>query len=89
MSLPEVIDSEHDKLKAHCAGPDSGKQFASDPDIFLLLAKMLMIVAEPPECNICHQGVFGDGQPLKMTCHKSRMCRHYYGVRSLGAFQHM
>ena len=36
-----------------------------------------MIVAEPPECKVCHQGVFGDGDPLNMTCHKSKMCNHF------------
>ena len=36
LSIPEAINSEHDRLKAHCAGPDSGKQFEPDPDIFIL-----------------------------------------------------
>ena len=40
LSLQEAIDSEHDKFKAHRAGPDSGKQFVPDPDIFVLAAKM-------------------------------------------------
>ena len=77
MSLQEAIDSEHGKLKAHCAGPDSGKQFVSDPDILALSPKMLMIVAGPPQCQVCHQGVFGNGEPMKMMCHKSKTCKHY------------
>ena len=74
----EAIDHEHARLQAHCAGPESGQRFQHTPEPITLAANMLMIVAEPPECQVCHEGVFGDGlAPSKMMKQRRGMCKHY------------
>ena len=55
MSIQEAIDHEHARLQAHCAGPELGEQFQITPEAIALAANMLMIVAEPPECQECHE----------------------------------
>ena len=61
MSIQEAIDLEHMRLQAHCASPESGQPFQHTPEAIPLAANMLLIVAKPPECQVCHEGVFGDG----------------------------
>ena len=76
LSIAEAVNGEHDSLMAHIAGPNSSIPYRPDTDILDLAAKLLMSVVNPPECSVCHEGIFGDHDPLKMTCHKSGMCRH-------------
>ena len=78
MSIQEAIDLEHAKLQAHRASPDAGQDCPHTTEAITLAAHMLMIVAEPPECQKCHEGGLGDSlHPLRMNCHKLGLCVHY------------
>ena len=78
MSIQEAIDLEHTRLQAHCASPESGQPFQHTTEAITLAANMLLMNAEPPECQVCHEGVFGDGlHPTKMMSHRLGMCKHY------------